>query len=77
MSEPKTPNTTMMETLRAQAAAIYNSWIEGHANTASAMLRQVPHERTAYVVFNLSVLAVHEGPHTQYAMSKFIEGVTQ
>lgn len=70
-------NPTVSAVLREQAAAIYAAWIAGNEATASAMLRAVPHERTAYVVFTLAVLAVNEGPHTQFAMSRFMEGVTQ
>ncbi len=69
-------NPSVSAALREQAAAIYGSFCAGNIPTAQAMLRAVPHKRTAYVVFNLSMLAVHEGPNTQYALSKFIEQVT-
>lgn len=69
-------NPSVSAALREQAAAIFSAWVQGNISTASAMLSQVPHERTAYVAFTLAVMAVHEGPHTQYAMAKFMEGVT-
>ncbi|RMH22114.1 MAG: hypothetical protein D6698_01775 [Gammaproteobacteria bacterium] len=66
---------TLTSALRDQATAIYNSWINGHKQTAEAMLNQVPRERIAYVVFTMAVLAIHDGD--QYAFSRFIEGVTR
>lgn len=69
-------NPTVAAALREQAAAIYLAWAQGNVSTASAMLSQVPPKRTAYVAFALAVMAIHEGPHTQYAMAKFIERVT-
>lgn len=77
MNAPLQLHRTISEALRQQAGAIYQTWIEGNVATAQAMLNQVPHERTAYVVFTLTVLAVHEGPHTQHAMSHFMEAVTK
>ncbi len=77
MNAPIRLHPTMGGALRDQAAAIYQTWIEGNVLTAQAMLNQVPHERTAYVVFTLTVLAVHEGPHTQHALSRFIKAVTK
>lgn len=68
-------NTTMAEVLRDQAGAIYRTWIGGHEHTARAMIHQVPHHRTAYVVMTMTVIAVHEG--RQYDFSKFIEGATR
>lgn len=68
-------NTTVLSALREQANAIYQSWLNGNKSTARAMLHQVPHDRTAYVVMTMTVLAVHEGK--QYLFSKFIEGATE
>lgn len=68
-------NTTLADVLREQAGAIYRCWIGGHEHTARAMLRQVPHDRTAYVVMTMTVLAIHEGK--QYLFSQFIEGATK
>ena len=67
----------MTEALRQQATAIYNTWSQGNISTAEAMLGQIPHKRTAYVTFTLAMLAVNEGLHSKYAMSRFIEGVTE
>lgn len=67
-------NPTMLSALRDQAGAVYKTWISGSQLSAQAMLRQVPPDRTAYVVFTMSVLAIHEG--RQYDFSKFIEGAT-
>lgn len=60
--------------LREQAAAIYSAFCAGNISAASAMLNQVPHERTAYVVFTLTVHAINDG--FQFPMSKFIKQVT-
>lgn len=68
-------NTTMLSALRDQAGAIYNAWINGNKSTARAMLHQVPHDRTAYVVMTMTVIAIHEGK--QYPFSRFIEGATE
>ena len=75
MNAPLRLHPTLSQTLREQAGSIYAMWKEGHKSTAHAMLMQVPQERTAYVVFTMTVLAVHEGD--QHAFSHFTEGVTQ
>lgn len=75
MNAPLRPNPTMLTALRDQAGAIYNCWINGNKATAAAMLHQVPHDRTAYVVMTMTVLAIHEGK--QYPFSQFIEGATK
>lgn len=75
MNAPIKPNPTMLEALRDQAGAIYRTWIGGNDSSARAMLAQVPHHRTAYVVFTMSVLAIHEG--RQYPFSQFIARATQ
>ena len=75
MNKPLRPNETMTAALRDQAGAIYNAWINGNKATARAMLAQVPHTRTAYVVMTMTVLAVHEGK--QHPFSQFIEGATE
>lgn len=69
------PNLTMLTALHDQAGAIYNCWINGNKATAAAMLRQVPHDRSAYVVMTMTILAIHEGK--QYPFSQFIEGATK
>jgi hypothetical protein len=74
MNAPIRPNPTMLEALRDQAGAIYNAWINGNKATAAAMLSQVPHHRTAYVVMTMTVLAIHEGK--QYDFSQFIARAT-
>ena len=74
MNAPLRLHPTLSDTLRQQAGSIYRTWRDGHNATAHAMLNQVPAERTAYVVFTMTVLAVHEGD--QHAFSHFIEGVT-
>jgi hypothetical protein len=65
----------MMTALREQASAIYNCWINGNESTAATMLHQVPHDRTAYVVLMMTVLALHEGK--QYPFSQFIARATR
>lgn len=67
-------NRTMLEALRDQASAMYIAWSNGHLQTATAMLKQVPRERIAYVTMTATILAVHEG--NQYVFTKFIEGTT-
>jgi len=66
-------NPTVSTVLREQASAIYHKWITGNETTASAMLRAVPPDRTAYVVFTLTIIAVNEGPHTAYEMSRWMD----
>lgn len=66
-------NPTVSAVLREQAAAIYAAWIAGNEATASAMLRAVPHERTAYVVFTITIIAVDEGRRTAYEMSRWMD----
>lgn len=75
MNAPLRPNPTMLSALREQAGAIFETLCAGNVSTATAMLAQVPHHRTAYVVFTMSVLAIHEG--VQYPFSRFIEGATR
>lgn len=74
MNAPLRLHPTLSQTLREQASSIYHTWRDGHKTTAHAMLNQVPRERTAYVVFTMTVLAIHDGD--QHAFSHFIEGVT-
>lgn len=73
MNTPKL-NTTLADVLREQGGAIYRCWLNGHHNTARAMLHQVPRSRVAYVVMSMTVIAVHEG--RQYDFVQFIEGAT-
>lgn len=67
-------SSSVTATLREQAATIYNTWLAGHLSTAKAMLSQIPHERTAYVVMTMTILAVNEGH--QFKFSGFISEVT-
>lgn len=64
-------NQTCAEALRQQAAAIYNAMLTGTTGIATAMLHQVPKDRLPYVIFTMTVLAVHEGK--QYDLSRMLE----
>lgn len=74
MNAPLRLHPTLSETLRQQAGAIYQTWKDGHKSTAYAMMGQIPTNRLSYIVFTMTVLAVHEGD--QHAFSHFIEGMT-
>lgn len=65
------PNHPTAPALREQAAAIYNSMLTGTTGLATAMLHQVPKDRLPYVVFTMTVLAIHEGK--QYDLSRMLE----
>ncbi len=65
------PNHPTATALREQAAAIYNAMLTGTTGIAVAMLHQVPKDRLPYVVFTMTVLAVHEGK--QYDLSRMLE----
>jgi hypothetical protein len=65
------PNHPTAAALREQAAAIYNAMLTGTTGIATAMLHQVPKDRLPYVVFTMTVLALHEGK--QYDLSRMLE----
>lgn len=76
MTTPKsTPHDTMLEELRTWASSIYGSWADGGAQTAKAMLAQVPAERQGYVIMTGTIIAINEG--NQYRWTQFIAEVTQ
>lgn len=70
-----TPNPTMLQALRDQAAEIYRAWANGNRESARAMLVTVPSSRIAYVVITMSILALNEGRKSQ--LVRFIEEATQ
>ena len=68
---------SMLQALNGQANAIYDAYVQGNKSTARAMLNQIPHKRTAYVVMVMVAQAnVSEEPLAMNRVWQLVSSVT-